>query len=852
MKQGGCVTPNTRVATNRGLVEIRHLGPAEASPDSWHPHGEGPLFVATDEGPKQSDEFYNHGVALVRRIRTRHGYSVCATYAHRLRVVDEDGRYVWKALEDIKVGDWVALQKRTYLPAKGFRFPDFRFERHPNATPIRIPDAPTGELGEFIGYFLGDGAVSVNKRGTGRVMTVSQVEPDVAHRLLELGERLFGLRPVRQTRPGDASENYFFNSTTLVAWLRAVGVEKRSSLDARLPELAFCAGPEFARGLLRGLFTADGTVSKDGYPSLSSTSKALVEDVQQLLLALGVPSGVSVVTRRRGAFGQHPLHRLRVITHDGLRVFAGEIGFFSAAKAARLQRGFEKAWEFNDVIPFQGALLRSLYGGPGRGSGPNRGLRGANRKLYRALQHYFPRVAAPRHLMRSRLQKLAAVHPEVAAHPTLAWFLSNDQFYDQVAKIEEGESLTLDLSVPENNTYIANGFVSHNTRRGANMGILKVDHPDILEFIECKLDGGITNFNISVAATDRFMEALARGEEYELVNPRSGKVTGTLSAREVFNRIVSAAWRTGDPGMVFIDRINKSPANPTPEVGMVEATNPCVTGDTLVATPEGLRRVDTIRPGDLIASVKGPRPVERVETYRDTPVFRLRFSDGGTLRVTAGHQFYVYREGAGFGPIRLDRCRPGDEVATLHDGIRGRAKILSVESAGVETTYDLYEPETDTWITEGYVSRGCGEQPLLPNEACNLGSINVSKFAKRAPSGEWSIDWEELERVVRLSVRFLDDVIEMNPYPLPEIDVTVKSNRRIGLGVMGWADLLFVMGIPYDSQAALELADQLMAFIEEKGHDQSAKLAEERGPFPNWYHSIYKNDRPLRNSTVST
>src|SRR5881409_3740501 len=258
------------------------------------------------------------------------------------------------------------------------------------------------------------------------------------------------------------------------------------------------------------------------------------------------------------------------------------------------------------------------------------------------------------------------------------------------------------------------------TRRGANMGILRVDHPDILEFIDCKLDGGITNFNVSVAVTDRFMDALASGGEYELINPHTGAVTGRLLAKEVFDRMVRAAWRTGDPGMVFIDRINASPANPTPEIGVVEATNPC------------------------------------------------------------------------------------------------------------------------------------GEQPLLPNEACNLGSLNVSRFARRSDAGEWSIDWDEMERVVRLAVRFLDDVIEMNPYPLPVIDETVKANRRIGLGIMGWADLLFTMGIPYDSQEAIDLADRLMAFVKDKSHDQSAKLAEERGPFPNWSQSIYKDERPMRNSTVTT
>jgi ribonucleoside-diphosphate reductase alpha chain len=258
------------------------------------------------------------------------------------------------------------------------------------------------------------------------------------------------------------------------------------------------------------------------------------------------------------------------------------------------------------------------------------------------------------------------------------------------------------------------------TRRGANMGILKVDHPDILEFIECKLDGGITNFNISVAATDAFMDALSKGEDYDLVNPHTGKAMGRLGARDVFQRIVRAAWRTGDPGMVFIDRINASPANPTPDIGTIEATNPC------------------------------------------------------------------------------------------------------------------------------------GEQPLLPNEACNLGSLNVSRFARRSDDGEWSIDWDDMERVIRLAVRFLDDVIEMNPYPLPEIDATVKANRRVGLGIMGWADLLFILGIPYDSQQAIELAERLMAFVKDRAHDQSARLAEERGPFPNWNHSIYRLGRPMRNSTVTT
>ncbi len=193
MKQGGCVTPETRVSTNRGILEIRALGPASASPDTWHRH-EHPLSVATDQGPKESEEFYNHGVAPVRRIRTRHGYSACATLEHRFRVIDEDGKYVWKAIEDIKVGDWVALQKKTYLPVENFKFPAFELEPHYNATRVRVPEVPTEELGEFIGYFLGDGAVSVNSRGTGRlILTVCKAEPDVAKHLIDIADQIFGL-----------------------------------------------------------------------------------------------------------------------------------------------------------------------------------------------------------------------------------------------------------------------------------------------------------------------------------------------------------------------------------------------------------------------------------------------------------------------------------------------------------------------------------------------------------------------------------------------------------------------------------------------------------------------------------
>lgn len=256
------------------------------------------------------------------------------------------------------------------------------------------------------------------------------------------------------------------------------------------------------------------------------------------------------------------------------------------------------------------------------------------------------------------------------------------------------------------------------TRRGANMGILRVDHPDILEFIDCKqTNTDITNFNISVGITEAFMHAAEAGEDYELIDPHTQKPMGTLNAREVFEHIVDAAWHNGEPGIIFLDRLNRD--NVVPGQGEIESTNPC------------------------------------------------------------------------------------------------------------------------------------GEQPLLPYESCNLGSINLVKILKNCENG-YQIDWPTLASTVADAVHFLDNIIDINNYPLAIIGETTRATRKIGLGVMGWADILLLLGIPYNSDDALALGERVMGFITTEGRTASMALAKQRGAFPLFAESVYAKGEPLRNATITT
>jgi ribonucleoside-diphosphate reductase alpha chain len=630
------------------------------------------------------------------------------------------------------------------------------------------------------------------------------------------------------------------------------------------------------------------------------------------------------------------------------------------------------------------------------------------------------------------------------------------------------------------------------TRRGANMGILRVDHPDIMEFIRAKeRQGQLNNFNLSVALTEEFMRAVERDEEYSLLAPHTGEEQGRLQAGEVLWLLVRKAWERGDPGIIFLDRINRD--NPTPSQGEIESTNPCVTADTFVLTSEGPRRVAELKGRPFTAVVDGQSAPSSEYGFFSTgrkPVYILKTGEGYQLKLTSDHPVLraasVQRKSMVKEWVQAGELKPGDRIrlgdhrsveawpgsygedegylmgllvgdgvlkqdkavvsvwpaaeaangdvsrengvmraalgcaerlphrrdfrgwqriegrgeyrlslghlkkvcsdlglcpgskritpeveecssafcaaflsglfdadgsvqgslekgvsvrlaqsdletlravqrmlhrlgiksliyesrrpagqAVLPDGKTGSreyptrmqhelvvsrsnlsvfvrrvgfqdeekqsrlegflgeytrgtyrerflATVDTLEYAGEEEVFDARIPGMHCFDANGLVVHNCGEQPLLPYEACNLGSVNLSRFVSEAQ--EDGVDWDRLREVVDLSVRFLDDVIDASVYPLEQITEKVRQNRKIGLGLMGWADMLYQLRIPYDSQQALDLGERVMQFLQDESKAASKRLAQERGAFPAYPDSVFaeRGEGPYRNATTTT
>ncbi|MFM8319516.1 MAG: ribonucleotide reductase N-terminal alpha domain-containing protein [Chloroflexota bacterium] len=715
--QGGCLLPETLVFTGRGLLRLDEIADPDRS--GWQEHR---LQIATDEGWRSSPRAFNNGVAAVFRVHTQPGLSLAGTAEHRVKVMTAGGPQ-WRRIHELQAGDWLMVQ----LGRQQGAIQPLRRPSAPQGSPAArlLPPVLDEELAFFTGYLAGAGCLAAEAGGERIGVNVASGSYLVEEMPALLG-RLFGASVRRRRTNGDRPVTFVIDSRAVKEYLQVNGLALPPSREAGVPRLVRQSPPQVVGAYLRGLFEADGALSR-GRPSLVTGSPRLAEETATLLIGLGCPVSIRAMSPGVSPADGPTAYQVRVEPGIGLQAWRERIG---CDRRSRFNACYiwqpNPADETADMLPYpqywlQPALeaLAAQPVGP-RSAGQAHTLPSRRLGLRRALLHSCRDV---RGLSRAAYDRLRQRRPQFdwqARSPEGLWFVKVE------AVTPDGEALTLDLEVDQNHTYLANGLVTHNSRRGANMAVLRVDHPDVEEFITCKTDeNSITNFNISVGITDAFMRAVRDDADWELrfpdINaPEYKEFNGTLEeaeaagvpirvyktvrARELFDKIVRQAHHNGEPGVLFLDAANRS--NPVPHLYQLEATNPCFIGETRLPTEFGLLTIAGLAelglPGYIAAdnragggAAPGRMPGVALRpaspawlTRRSAPVFRLETQLGYSVTATADHRFLTT---AGYRP--LQDLRPGDRVL-LQSGegpwsretrLPAPARQLAAELAGAAT-----------------------------------------------------------------------------------------------------------------------------------------------------------------------
>jgi len=407
-------------------------------------------------------------------------------------------------------------------------------------------------------------------------------------------------------------------------------------------------------------------------------------------------------------------------------------------------------------------------------------------------------------------------------------------------------------------------------RRGAQMATFDIGHPDVVDFIRAKRENGrLRQFNLSLLITREFMEAVKQNAPWALSFPVTEqevkrdnldlsnaeqiiwrdlpyqenyirneqsliacKIYKTIPAQRLWDIIMSSTYDYAEPGFILIDKVNEMNNNWWCE--NIVATNPCLAKGTLVETPNGKVLVENITEGDVITTLNGEGKVKSIEVHENVPVFKITFLGGVTLRATAAHIFHVVEDKKIKNDKRLSELKVGDFIQTYDSFLNSQSltQILSIEADGVDTVYDLYEPISDTWITEGIVNRGCGEQALPPYGSCLLGSINLTGFVEKPFTADAYFDWDTYRKTIRIFTRMLDNVVEINGLPLAQQREEITSKRRHGMGYLGLGSTVTMLGMRYGDEKSIVFTEEITKTLAIEGWKEGLVLAKEKGAAP--------------------
>jgi ribonucleotide reductase alpha subunit len=829
IQQGGCFGPDERIATDRGLIPTKELADRLDAGEA--------IQAQTHKGLRPFTTVFRNGVKDLYEVTTSRGYRVRVTLDHKMGVLHK-GEIATVPLRELEEGDEILLllgegtkDEAEFVPLTANPYIRSKMCTTLNEK-VTLPTHLTPELAYLLGYTYGDGYVISGKKVTwqdnkGLSIVVANNQPEAQERLVSLIRNLFSLEPIVSPGDGECTVIRVY-SRVLIEWLEGNGLLKQKAELVRVPEAIFKSPSQVIGAFVGGYFEADGCDrgSKGGY-GIDSVSREMLQDLQILLLANGIVSHIAV--QDRTALGWRHIYRLIVTGAQFKERFSKFIyGFKDKQHTGYRSHHLSYPMEAWKALEIPGRYYRGLFDST------------KERVSHYALTRVRERVLAAGGIdMVERLDALLGVLP------------------DAIISIKPlGSSEVYDFEVDDVHLLAGGGLYTSNSRRGALMLMLDDNHPDIEEFITVKKQQGmIEHANLSVCISDGFMEAVKNDENWDLI--WQGEVKKTIRARHLWDLICTSAWESAEPGVVFMDRCNKE-AN-TWYYESIRCVNPCVTGETLVAIDHGRSAIPIKRLAedekdvavlctDLENKTKGQHMrlgrFPRL-TRKNAEVWKLTLSDGSIFRATPDHKMILSN-----GDIRqLKDLHLGDVLHSFSSTKDLKHKeVVSIEPDGYA---DVYNITVDDFHTVGYVTNeseksgiftlNCGEQPLPFWGVCNLGALNLSAFVK-----DGSMDWEQLARVSKIAMRFLDNVIDATEYFIADNQEAQLGTRRTGLGTMGLADALIKMKVPYGSEESLPIIEQIYATIRDAAYEASADIAAEKGPFPMFDRDKYMQGKFIK------